>query len=50
MPGFSIYILYSAKAVKYYVGESEDVAARLKSHLFAISIFSSNQMIGSGLN
>ena len=41
MAAFSIYILYSTKVDKYYVGESEDVATRLKSHLSGISKFTS---------
>ena len=41
MATFCIYILYSSKVDKYYVGESEDVNARLKSHLSGISKFTS---------
>jgi putative endonuclease len=38
---YSVYILYSRIADKYYVGESEDVNARLQSHLSGISKFTS---------
>ena len=36
MPYF-VYILYSQKVDRYYIGESEEVANRLKSHLSGIS-------------
>ena len=38
---FFIYILYSKKANKYYVGETENVNARLQSHLAGISKYTS---------
>ena len=41
MATFCIYILYSSKVDKYYVVESEDVNARLKSHLSGTSKFTS---------
>jgi putative endonuclease len=38
---FYVYIIYSAKLDKYYVGYSEDVIARLLQHNSGISTFTS---------
>ena len=38
---FSVYIIFSKKANRYYVGETEDVNARLQSHLAGISKYTS---------
>ena len=38
---FSVYIIYSLKLNKYYVGYSEDVAVRLAQHNEGISTFTS---------
>ena len=38
---FFVYILFSKKANRYYVGETEDVNARLRSHLAGISKYTS---------
>jgi len=40
MPYF-VYILYSNKADRYYVGETEDVETRIESHLKGISKYTS---------
>ena len=38
---YSVYILYSATADKFYVGETENVETRLLSHLSGISKYTS---------
>lgn len=38
---YSVYIIYSSKLDKYYVGYSEDVAVRLEEHNSGISAFTS---------
>jgi putative endonuclease len=38
---FYVYILYSNEINKYYVGQSDDVDERLKSHLAGISGYTS---------
>ena len=38
---FFVYILYSKKADKFYVGETENVQERIKSHLAGISRYTS---------
>ena len=38
---YYIYILYSQKVDRYYVGESEDISNRLHSHLSGISKYTS---------
>jgi len=38
---YYVYILYSRKADRYYVGETENVDIRLKSHLSGISRYTS---------
>lgn len=38
---FYVYILYSKKIDKYYVGQSDNVDERLKSHLSGISGYTS---------
>lgn len=48
MAAFSIYILYSTKVDKYYVGESEDVAARL-SHIGLGYLINSKEADWNGL-
>ena len=38
---FFVYIIFSKKANRYYVGETEDVNARIQSHLAGISKYTS---------
>jgi putative endonuclease len=38
---FTLYILYSSEVDKYYVGQTENIEERLKSHLSKISPYTS---------
>jgi putative endonuclease len=38
---YHVYILYSRQLERFYVGETEDVEVRLKSHLLGISRYTS---------
>ncbi len=39
--GYFVYILYSTKLERYYIGSTEDIAMRLKEHLWEHKGFTS---------